>query len=557
MSISIVNIAHVEIRRLAVAGSDVASGDSRMKRLAPDIRKMGETVPVFARLADSIEQLVNPGADGDMASKLLEAATLTNALLYTQGVIGVEGEINVPENSSPDLPTAASYQTISRVKEAKEKTGGKRRELFEEVYEEGRFVDLRLLDTFLELLYSPSNDVANLVCEKILPTYGEAILPQLLSGYKVKGKVGDGRRLELIGLILKENGTNALIDYSRSKSDDIRVAAFKMLVETNSEPAAAADRIIEALRDDKDSLPSDEYYIKFLSDDLKPQSELVCKLIQEGDSYLACYQQKNVDQKMAERLNMVLTILYRNNSASVQKFFERCKGQPDCLVKIVELTTHGIKKHGINIKDLSDRKNLLSALRSIVHSSFDHGTKGLPNLICLMAHAAILENDREAMDIIVRFASDPSSPIYRSFTHSIDNYTQQQLREKADFSVTRQLFEMALDIATPRSAGTSMSLLCNALWVMQKDNTGLPVDREMNEKFLEKCLPNGPIHPIIYAYAAYLYVEMNEYDKALECIDLSKKHNYRGYDGMLGQIRADTMFEDFRKDERVMKIIKI
>ena len=95
MSISIVNSTQMEIRRLAVAGSDIAIGDGRVKRLAPDIRKMGETVPIFARLADSIEPLVNPES-GSTASKLLEAATLTNALLYTQGAVGIEGEMGTP-----------------------------------------------------------------------------------------------------------------------------------------------------------------------------------------------------------------------------------------------------------------------------------------------------------------------------------------------------------------------------------------------------------------------------------------------------------------------------
>ncbi|HMK47223.1 MAG TPA: tetratricopeptide repeat protein [Methanocella sp.] len=567
----------MEIRRLAVAGSDIAIGDGRVKRLAPDIRKMGETVPIFARLADSIEPLVNPES-GSTASKLLEAATLTNALLYTQGAVGIEGEMGASESSGSDLPTAASYQTISRVKEAMDERGGVRLELFRSICEEGGFVDLRLLGMFIELLYSPSNDVANLVCEKILPSYGETILSQLISGYNIKGKAGDGLRLELISGILNEKGkdmyfdalkhgservkisalkcmryvpectTDVLIEYSRSKNENVRVAAFEMLAETNSE--ATVDRIIEALRDDKEL-----YYVELLSDDLKPQSELVRKLIQEGDSYIACYQQKRVDRKMGERFDVVMTILHRSDSEGVREFFERCKRQPDCLVKIAELDL----ENRIDIEDTGDRKSLLSALRSIAHSSAEPITESPPWLICLMAHAAILEDDREAMDLIVRFVSDQSSPVYRSFTYSIDDYTYQQLMKKTDFPVTRRLFEIALDITTSRSGtnnNNNISLFCNALWVMQKDNTGLPVDREMNEKFLEKCLPHGPKNPAIYFNAACLHVEMDEYDKALECIGLAKKHDYRGYDAMMEQIWTTPFFADFRKDERVMKMLE-
>jgi len=164
--VSIVNDVKIEVRRLAVAGSDVATGDNRVRRLSLEIRRMGDTLPVFARLANSIESLTNPEAGGS-AGNLLEAATLTNALLYTQGVVGVEGELIVPENPGPDLDTPASYWTISRVKKAVLYYALPSSELLEKVCGEGEFVDLRLLDTFIELLYSFSGDTANLVCERI------------------------------------------------------------------------------------------------------------------------------------------------------------------------------------------------------------------------------------------------------------------------------------------------------------------------------------------------------------------------------------------------------
>ena len=125
MSISIVNSTQIEIRRLAVAGNDVATGDDRINSLSLEIRKMGETMPVFARLADSIESLTNPEASGSVC-KLLEAAALTNALLYAQGVVGVEGELIVPEDSGLDLPVVALYRTISRVIEAVVERGARR-----------------------------------------------------------------------------------------------------------------------------------------------------------------------------------------------------------------------------------------------------------------------------------------------------------------------------------------------------------------------------------------------------------------------------------------------
>lgn len=95
-----------------------------------------------------------------------------------------------------------------------------------------------------------------------------------------------------------------------------------------------------------------------------------------------------------------------------------------------------------------------------------------------------------------------------------------------------------------------LSPYCNALYVLQKDNTGLPVNYELNHLFLEKCLPFGPKNPAIYFNAACLYAEMDDVDAAIECINKAREHNYDGYSTMIEEIKNASMFANVVKDRR-------
>ncbi|WP_434345615.1 TIGR02996 domain-containing protein [Myxococcus virescens] len=56
---------------------------------------------------------------------------------------------------------------------------------------------------------------------------------------------------------------------------------------------------------------------------------------------------------------------------------------------------------------------------------------------------------------------------------------------------------------------------CNALWVAQKDNTGLPVDERRSRRYLATCLPYASANPPIYLNAAGVFMELGETDEAL------------------------------------------
>src|SRR3954463_16088036 len=98
MSIAILNQVYDEARRLAVAGSVVARGDFRLKKLLPPLEQAGAKAPVFAKVAECARAVID-GPEDQSAANLLELTSLVTAVLYTQGETGVAGALEPIESN--------------------------------------------------------------------------------------------------------------------------------------------------------------------------------------------------------------------------------------------------------------------------------------------------------------------------------------------------------------------------------------------------------------------------------------------------------------------------
>src|SRR4029450_7886974 len=101
MSIPVLVQVYDEMRRLAIAGSAVAPGDFRLKKLVAPLEKSGEKAPVFAKVAQAIQAVVDSN-DKTASTALLELTTLVNAILYTQGATGIAGDLKPLDTSDVD-----------------------------------------------------------------------------------------------------------------------------------------------------------------------------------------------------------------------------------------------------------------------------------------------------------------------------------------------------------------------------------------------------------------------------------------------------------------------
>jgi hypothetical protein len=71
MSIPVLTQVYDEVRRLSIAGSVVAPGDFRLKKLLPALEPAGKKAPVFAKVAQAVTGVVE-SSDKTSAQALLE-----------------------------------------------------------------------------------------------------------------------------------------------------------------------------------------------------------------------------------------------------------------------------------------------------------------------------------------------------------------------------------------------------------------------------------------------------------------------------------------------------
>src|ERR1700751_2079820 len=111
MSIPVLVQVYDEMRRLAIAGSAVAAGDFRLKKLVLPLEKSGEKAPVFAKVAQAVQAVVDSN-DKTASTALLELATLVNAILYTQGTTGIAGELKPLEATDLEQTTQVGARAL-------------------------------------------------------------------------------------------------------------------------------------------------------------------------------------------------------------------------------------------------------------------------------------------------------------------------------------------------------------------------------------------------------------------------------------------------------------
>lgn len=229
MSLALIQESAKEVRRLSIAGSPLAVGDFRLKKLAAPLEQAGAKVPVFAQVAKAINEVVN-GKEADSAANLLNLSTLLNAILYTQGQSSAEGEGRELETfASTSTSTRTPARLLKPLVHALTSTGSGRFEIVKSAVERNAFNDLRLIDPAIQALGDVYPELADLVAEKILPGFGPGIVPLLKSGFDLKGKKQDARRLQIMHE-LNPAGTLPLCKTAlEDGSPEVKVAAIACL----------------------------------------------------------------------------------------------------------------------------------------------------------------------------------------------------------------------------------------------------------------------------------------------------------------------------------------
>jgi hypothetical protein len=229
MSIPVLTQVYDEVRRLSIAGSTLAPGDFRLKKLVPPLEQAGQKAPVFAKVAQAVTKLVDSN-ETSSSEALLDLSTLINAILYTQGETGRAGQLAAIETTDlGQQATQASARVLKPLLEALSTTGSGRMEIIKDAHERGTFRDLRLVKPALGALDDSYPEIGDFVAEEVLPLYGKAILPELRAKFDMKGRAGHVRRLTLMHQFDPEGSRETVKKALEEGSKEVKVAAIECL----------------------------------------------------------------------------------------------------------------------------------------------------------------------------------------------------------------------------------------------------------------------------------------------------------------------------------------
>jgi hypothetical protein len=367
MSLALIQESAKEVRRLSIAGSNLAVGDFRLKKLVPPLEQAGAKVPVFAQVAKAINDLVN-GKEAESAANLLSLSTLINAILYTQGQTGADGsycELELHVAKSCDTKTSA--RVLKPLVQALTSTGSGRFEIVRSALERGAFSDLRLIEPSIRALDDVYPELADLVMQEILPAYGPGIAPLLKAKMDLKGKKCDARRLQVLHKLAPDATVELCKTALEEGSPDVKAAAIACLGKHEDclplvlEQTAAKNKVLRAAALEALAEHDRPEVTKIFTDLIKGKAldilagpfrnlrnrQVLKSLLDEGQRVFEAILKG--DEELRPRFMEILTCLNERKESDVEEFLLACMKESDKLLKLKS------KKAAIGGDDIVDR----------------------------------------------------------------------------------------------------------------------------------------------------------------------------------------------------------
>ena len=230
-----------ELNRLFIAGSKFAKNDPRLQKHVPILKKLGEKAPVFNKLAQEVEVLLQVEST-QAAEKLLSVSTLLYSVLYTQGVT-VEAEATkenqIPTIQLANVNTTYSYLQLKPVLQALTQSNSGRLEILQDAFERKVFDDSRTYGYLSYALADKYSELTYYVENTIIPACGKAMIPFLIADFRLEDKNENVRRLRLLHQLgYAEIGT--LVDKIFSENlPNLQAEAINIIADKNDEQTEA------------------------------------------------------------------------------------------------------------------------------------------------------------------------------------------------------------------------------------------------------------------------------------------------------------------------------
>ena len=237
-----------EINRLYIAGSKFAKNDPRLAKQLPIFNKLGEKAPVFKKLAQNIEDLMQ-SETAESSEKLLNTGILLYSVLYTQGEMAEENveqsELN-PSFHLNELNTSASFLELKPVIEALTITNQGRMAIVQDAFKQGIFNDFRTFEYLDGGLGDKYSELADYIEKTIIPSIGERMLPFIKNNFSYEGRTEDVRRFRLLYQMKDKDIDKMITAILEGSVISLQAEAVKMLADN-----VVNEELIIKLADDK------------------------------------------------------------------------------------------------------------------------------------------------------------------------------------------------------------------------------------------------------------------------------------------------------------------
>ncbi|MEY8388025.1 HEAT repeat domain-containing protein [Oscillospiraceae bacterium 38-13] len=214
------------LEQAAVAGAGLLEEDFRLRRAAENLKPLASASPVFGKISKGLDTLLSAPA-AERPGLLLDLLALVDAVAYTQGATGLEGELT-PLPTGRGKYLELSYGQLHPLLEALTTTGGGRMEIIQSAWEHHpeMFQDYRVLPAVVKGLGDGYGEIGDLNVS-ILKQCGPAVLPLLKEGFDPAGNRAMARRVEVAAAM--EDAGPWLREILPAAKKDVRAAVLTAL----------------------------------------------------------------------------------------------------------------------------------------------------------------------------------------------------------------------------------------------------------------------------------------------------------------------------------------
>ncbi len=344
------------LEQAAIAGTGLLAEDFRLQRAAEALKPLAAASPVFAKIDSGLQNLLAAPPE-DRSGQLLDLLSLVDAVSYTQGACGMDGELTpLPAGFGTCAPL--SYGQLQPLLEALTGTGGGRMNLIRDMWENHPeyFGDFRVLPALIPGLGDGYAELAELISD-ILKAQRPEIAALLKKDFDPAGKKEMVRRVEVISALEGSAATPWLKEVLSEAKKDVRTAIITalgtdsdntdfLLQLSKGERGSNRDAALQGL-----ALQEGEAVLEFWKKELQKNgnsvrflelassdwaSDLTAAGLQERIEQ-ALAESKPLAQKTQEELFLWLTAVSRKSSAAMQDFW---RWTDEHLDAIGQLKTH-------------------------------------------------------------------------------------------------------------------------------------------------------------------------------------------------------------------------